>query len=120
MAEAPIALVTGAAQGIGYACAEAIAESGARLVLSDINKEGVKAAAQKLGNDAVAIPCDMGSPEQIAAMFDTIEAEVGPVSILVNNAGIARPGDFLETTLEAWLKDLKYAKLISPSAREEV
>lgn len=100
MAEAPIALVTGAAQGIGYACAEAIAESGARLVLSDINEEGVKAAAQKLGNDAVALACDMGSPEQIAAMFDQIEADVGPVSILVNNAGIARPGDFLDTTLE--------------------
>lgn len=100
MAETKIALVTGAAQGIGYACAEAIAESGAKMVLSDINEEGVLAAAEKLGNGTVGMACDVGKPEQINAMFDKIEADIGPVSILVNNAGIANPGDFLETTLE--------------------
>lgn len=100
MAETKIAVVTGAAQGIGYACAEAIAESGAKMVLSDINEEGVLAAAEKLGNGTVGMACDVGKPEQINAMFDKIEADIGPVSILVNNAGIANPGDFLETTLE--------------------
>lgn len=45
MTDTQIALVTGGAQGIGYACAEAIAESGARIVLADINADGVKAAA---------------------------------------------------------------------------
>lgn len=100
MTDTPIALVTGAAQGIGYACAEAIADSGARLILADINEDGAKDAAGKLGGNAVAIRCDMGDPEQIEAMFEQVEAEVGPVSILSNNAGIARPGDFLETTLE--------------------
>ena len=100
MKDTPIALVTGAAQGIGYACAEAIAETGVRVVLADINADGVKAAAKTLGGDAVAMTCDMGDPAQIARMFDRIEAELGPVSILVNNAGIARPGDFLETSLE--------------------
>ena len=102
MGEQPIALITGGAQGIGYACAEAIAESGARIVLSDINAEGVDAAAQRLGDGTVAIACDMGQPAEIDAMFDRIEADLGPVSILVNNAGIARPGDFLETSLEAF------------------
>jgi len=102
MGEQPIALITGGAQGIGYACAEAIAENGARIVLSDINSEGVEAAAQRLGNGTVAITCDMGEPTEIDAMFDRIEADLGPVSILVNNAGIARPGDFLETSLEAF------------------
>ena len=100
MAETKIAVVTGAAQGIGYACAEAIAESGAKMVLSDINEEGVLAAAEKLGSGTVGMACDVGKPEQINAMFDKIEADIGPVSILVNNAGIANPGDFLETTLE--------------------
>lgn len=100
MTDTPIALVTGAARGIGYACAEAIAETGARMVLADIDADGVKAAAERIGGDSVGIPCDMGDPAQIAAMFDRIEAELGPVSILVNNAGIARPGDFLETSLE--------------------
>ena len=104
MSERPIALVTGGAQGIGYACGEAIAEDGARVVLADINEEGVKDAAKRLGDDALGFGCDMGEPTQIAALFDHIEAEIGPVSILVNNAGIAAPGDFLETSLAQFRK----------------
>lgn len=100
MTDRSIALVTGAARGIGYACAEALAEEGLRLVLCDIDDQGVKAAAAKLGSDALAHTCDVGDPAAISAMFDRIEAEVGPVSVLVNNAGIALPGDFLETSLE--------------------
>ena len=104
MTERPIALVTGGAQGIGYACGKAIAEDGARVVLADINEDGVVAAAETLGGGAVGLACDMGDPEQIAALFDRVESEVGPVSILVNNAGIAAPGDFLETSLEQFRK----------------
>ncbi|WP_239479734.1 SDR family NAD(P)-dependent oxidoreductase [Actibacterium sp. 188UL27-1] len=100
MTDKPIALVTGAAQGIGYACAEALAEDGARLILSDVNADGVDQAAKRLGHGAVAIPCDMGDPDQITALFDRIEEEHGIVSILVNNAGIAMPADFLDTTPE--------------------
>lgn len=104
MTERPIALVTGGAQGIGYACGEALAADGARVVLADINEDGVVAAAETLGGGAVGLACDMGDPEQIAALFDRIEREIGPVSILVNNAGIAAPGDFLETSLEQFRK----------------
>jgi NAD(P)-dependent dehydrogenase (short-subunit alcohol dehydrogenase family) len=100
MSQAPIALVTGGAQGIGRACAEALAEDGAQIVLADINADGVQAAADELGNNTTAITCDLGNPEQIHAMFDQIERDTGTVSILVNNAGIALPGDFLDTTLE--------------------
>lgn len=102
MTERPIALVTGGAQGIGYACAEAIAENGARIVLADINAAGAAAAAAKLGNGSIGLACDMGRPDQVLAMFDRIEADAGPVSILVNNAGIAQPGDFLELPLEQY------------------
>lgn len=100
----PLALVTGAAQGIGYACAEALFEDGARVILSDINAEGVKAAAEKLGGDSIGMVCDMGNPDEINKMFDVIEANHGPVEILVNNAGIAMPGDFLDTPLENFQK----------------
>ncbi|OED42789.1 dehydrogenase [Chromatiales bacterium (ex Bugula neritina AB1)] len=100
MSERAIALITGGAQGIGYACAEAIAESGARIILADINADGVAAAAEKLGGDTLGIACDMADPEQISALFDKIEADAGVVNTLVNNAGIAAPCDFLEVSLE--------------------
>lgn len=100
MTDKPIALITGGAQGIGYACAEAIAEDGARIVVADRNADGIAAAAEKFGDDAVSMVCDMGDPAQITGLFDKIEKDVGTVSILVNNAGIALPGDFLETSLE--------------------
>ena len=65
MSDQPIALITGGAQGIGYACAEAIAENGARIVLADINADGVKEAAEKMGNGTVGFACDVGDPDQI-------------------------------------------------------
>ena len=102
MTTPPLALVTGAAQGIGYACAEALAEDGHRIVLADINGDGVAAAAKRLGSDTVGMTCDMGDPGQIAALFDRVEAEHGPVSVLVNNAGIALPGSFLDYDLETF------------------
>lgn len=103
MSDAPLALVTGAAQGIGYACAEALKEDGMRVILSDINGEGVAKAAADLG--AVAgLTCDMGDKDAVSAMFDQIEAEHGPVEVLVNNAGIAMPGDFLTYDMDAFEK----------------
>ena len=99
-----LALVTGGAQGIGYACGEALAEDGARVILADLNADGVVEAATKLGGDTIGLACDMGDPAQISAMFDRIEAEYGPVEILVNNAGIAMPQGFLDTQLEDFQK----------------
>ncbi len=97
----PIAVVTGAAQGIGYACAEALIEDGFDVILSDINAEGLTEAAAKLGALA-AIPCDMGDAAQITDMFDRISDEHGPFHALVNNAGVAMPGDFLTYELESF------------------
>lgn len=104
MSTRPIALITGGAQGIGLACAEAIAENGVQIVLADIKEDGVRAAAEKLGDGATAFVCDMSEPDQILSLYDQIEKDIGNVSILVNNAGIALPGDFLETTLEQFQK----------------
>lgn len=104
MTERTVALITGGAQGIGFACAEAIAESGARIILVDINADGVSAAAKRLGGDTVAKVCDMADPDAIHGLFDEVESELGPVTTLVNNAGVARPADFLETTLEQFME----------------
>ena len=98
--EQRIALVTGAAQGIGLACAQALAADGLRVALADVKEPEVKAAAATLGGGAAGYGCDMASPEAIEALFARVEAELGDVGVLVNNAGIALPCDFLELALE--------------------
>ena len=103
MSRNKLALITGGAQGIGLASARAIKDDGARVILADINGESVREAAEGLGDGSVGLACDMSKPDQITEMFDTIERDHGPVEILVNNAGIARPGDFLETSLEQFM-----------------
>ena len=98
-----IALVTGGAQGIGYACAEALKEDGCRIVLADV-KADVAEAAERLGGAGYV--ADMGNSAAVADLFDRVEAEVGVASVLVNNAGIAIGADFLETTEEQFRKVL--------------
>ena len=100
MTTQPLALVTGGAQGIGYASAEALLEDGAKIILADINEDAVMAAAEKLGQGTVAMVCDMGDTAQIDAMFDAIAKDHGPLSILVNNAGVAMPNDMFDTSIE--------------------
>lgn len=99
-----LALVTGAAQGIGFACAEALIDDGHFVIAADVNKDGVHDAVQRLGQEATPMVCDMSDTDAILAMFDKIEADHGPVSVLVNNAGIALPGDFLEYSLDDFQK----------------
>ena len=94
------AIVTGAARGIGLACARALAADGMQVHLCDVDGDEAKSAAAALGNDAEGHTCDMTDPDRITALFDKIEAHHGPVSVLVNNAGIALPGDFLNYSSE--------------------
>jgi len=75
-----IALITGGARGIGLACAEAIKANGARIVLADIDKAGVEAAATQLGDGTLGIACDVADTAQIDELFDKIEGEVGTVT----------------------------------------
>ena len=99
MTDAPIALISGGAQGIGYACAEALAEDGHKVILADV-KDSVMDAAKTLGG--VGYICDFSDADAIGELFDAIEADHGPVTALVNNAGIAQPGDFLTYDLAAF------------------
>jgi len=99
MSDTPIALISGGAQGIGLACAEALAADGYKVVLADI-KEAVTAEAERLGGAGYV--CDFGDAAAITSLFDTIEATHGTVSALVNNAGVAMPGPFLEYELETF------------------
>jgi 3-oxoacyl-[acyl-carrier protein] reductase len=88
------AVVTGAAQGIGRAVAEAFAASGAGVVLVDVDEAGVRAAAETLraaGHAAVAVAADVGDEEAVVGAADAVTADLGELAIWVNNAGVTRP-----------------------------
>ncbi|MGE0214644.1 SDR family NAD(P)-dependent oxidoreductase [Mycolicibacterium sp.] len=101
-----VALVTGAGQGVGRQTALTFAAHGARaVVVNDVDAERagrVAAAVRALGVAAVAAPADVGDPDAVAGLFDHVAAEVGPVQILVNNAGIRAHRSPAGTVLPLW------------------
>ncbi len=100
-----VALVTGAAAGMGLATAKAFAQAGAAVVLADYQEEAVKAAAEKLvgaGHKAIAVACDVSDDAQVAAMVDRTVAQFGRLDAAFNNAGVmARIAPTAEST-EDW------------------
>jgi NAD(P)-dependent dehydrogenase (short-subunit alcohol dehydrogenase family) len=101
-----VALVTGAATGMGLATARAFAEAGAAVVLADVKEEAVKAEGAKLiaaGRKALAIRCDVSDDAQVAAMVDRAVAEFGRLDAAFNNAGVmARIAPTADSTREDW------------------
>ncbi|MDF2724497.1 MAG: 3-oxoacyl-ACP reductase [Paenibacillus sp.] len=103
-----VALVTGGSRGIGEAIVIRLAEEGANVAVNYTSEKslalanGVKEQAEALGVKAIVVRADVGSKEQVNAMFEQVERELGPVDILVNNAGIAPFEPFLKVTEETW------------------
>ncbi|MEO2038762.1 MAG: SDR family oxidoreductase [Martelella sp.] len=97
------AVVTGAAQGIGKAIAKALAEAGAKVVISDINGEGAKAAAAEIGHGAVGVACDSTKVDEVNKMLEDA-AENGAIDILVNNASIVPFIAWDDVDLAHWQK----------------
>lgn len=83
-----IAIVTGAAQGIGRSIAQALLQNGATVMLSDIQEEKGRATAEELGPNADFFPCDVSDAAQVRALFDTVIERHSRLDIAVNNAGI--------------------------------
>ena len=103
--EGKVALVTGAARGMGRATAEQAAAEGARVAVVDINlagAEAVVAAIKERGGEAVAIAADVGDLDSINAMVEATLEAFGSIDILVNNAGITRYAPLMEVTEDDW------------------
>lgn len=97
-----VAVITGAASGIGRACAEAFAAAGARVMVADLNGEGARAVASAIGGEACT--CDVGDEASINDLVAATERRLGPVDLFFSNAAIASGSDPLDTPLDLWQK----------------
>ena len=97
-----VAVVTGAAQGIGAAVAAAYVKEGARVVIADLDGAAAAATAKQLGNAAIGVACNVGERASVDAMVAAAVARLGHVDILVNNAGITRTAMLHKMTMEQW------------------
>jgi 2-hydroxycyclohexanecarboxyl-CoA dehydrogenase len=102
-----VAIVTGAAQGIGRAIASRLADEGAKVALADIQFDSAERAASEIragGASAIAVALDVTRLDDAIAAADRVERELGPIDILVNNAGWDILMPFVETTPDLWDK----------------
>ena len=97
-----VVVVTGAANGIGAACARLFSSSGARLALWDIDAAAAQALAAELGNEAKSIRCNVASRSEVEAATAATLAAFGRIDVLINNAGIFRNVDFLDHSEDDW------------------
>jgi NAD(P)-dependent dehydrogenase (short-subunit alcohol dehydrogenase family) len=100
-----VAVVTGAASGIGRALAEALVASGAQVAVADADGEGVAAAAEHLragGAEVLARTTDVTDPDQVEALASAVVERFGRLHLAVNNAGIVATGRSWELSLEDW------------------
>lgn len=100
--ENKVAIITGAAQGMGAAHAKLFIENGAKVVLTDLNEEKGQAFAQQLGENAVFVKQNVASEADWQHVLAVAEETFGPVNVLVNNAGITFAKNMLDVTVEEY------------------
>ncbi|WP_348675194.1 SDR family oxidoreductase [uncultured Abyssibacter sp.] len=99
------ALVTGASSGFGAHFSRVLASAGARVVAAARRVDRLEALVESIteaGGQAMAVPMDVNDPESVTGAFDAIESAWGPVDLLVNNAGVATPSKFVDSTEDQW------------------
>ena len=96
------ALITGGGRGIGREIALTFARNGARIAVAARTAEQVEQVAKEIGNNAIALVCDVSDSESVTRMFSDLRERLGDADILVNNAGIAESSTFVNTTDELW------------------
>ena len=104
-------LITGASRGIGASLARAFASAGARVALAARSAEDIDALAHELGGSSY--PLDLTDPNQLNGFVERVEADDGPIDVLVNNAGIETQ-DFVEDIAEDRLVQVVATNLLAP------
>jgi NAD(P)-dependent dehydrogenase (short-subunit alcohol dehydrogenase family) len=105
-----VVLVTGGSRGLGRCLARAFARQGCRVAITSRDAEKLRAAAEEIGEPAsavLALPCDIRHKDQVELMAEELRTRLGPVQVLINNAGIARAVSFLEMTDSLWDETLR-------------
>ena len=101
-----VALITGSSRGIGRACAETLSEAGWAVCINCIERTDLAAALceslRQKGRETIWVQADVADAEAVRAMVERTERELGPVSLLVNNAGIARQQQFQDIDRATW------------------
>lgn len=97
-----VAVVTGAASGIGFALCERFAAEGMRVVMADVGPVALEAAAARLDADVLAVPTDVTSWDEVDALEARVAERFGAVHVLCNNAGVQLPGTAWEFTRREW------------------
>lgn len=95
-------IITGAGGGIGEGIAHVAVREGANVVIADIRSDAAKSVADTLGDQALAVSCDVSDDAQLTQLIETTVAHFGRVDGLVNNAGVNFAKPFLETTADDW------------------
>ena len=96
-------LITGAGHGLGQAIAVEFAAAGAEVIITDREPDRVVAVVKELGPPAIGYPLDVSVPEQVVTVRNQLHQDSGSIDVLVNNAGIAAGGSFLDVPLDRHL-----------------